>query len=297
MSMAALSPDIPLLPRRAGEERPLLVIMAIMACLASLTLLFSLTGFRTSQNWQADNARALTVQILPDDGSENHILEASDIIKKILPGAQVTPIGAREARKLLGPWIGDVDLPEDLPLPILLKVKAATPREADLNTLKMAFSRAKIETIIDDHSRWRENIRKTWQTVQVAMWGIIMLVMAASAAIIYYATRSVLRSRQTIINVLIHVGAPDRYIVRLFTQRFFSLGLKAAIIGALSALLGIILFSARTKTMAADILPHTGLHLTDMVWLAGLISGFALLSGLTAIFTTRALIRKDRQTS
>lgn len=295
----ALSPDIPLLPKRSGEERPLLIILAIMACLASLTLILSLSGFRASDNWQDDNARALTIQIMPSGGvdASAQLPGAIRIISSVLPGAEAVPIDADAAQKLLKPWIGEIDLPEDLPLPVLLKVEMAPGAVTDISVLKQAFSRANIDALIDDHSRWRGDIRKTWQTVQTGMWGVIMLMMGASAAIICYATRSVLRSRQTIINVLSHVGAPDTYIINLFTRRFFGLGFKAGLIGAVAALAAVIVFSARTKTMAADILPHTGIHLTDLFWLAGLIGAFAMLSGLTAVLTTRALIAADRRPS
>lgn len=295
----SLAPDIPLLPKRSGEERPLLVILSIMACLASLTLVLSLSGFRTSQNWQNDNARALTIQVIPSEDGDvgEHVTHAAEIVLSALPGAKVEPIDNRSAQKLLKPWIGDIDLPEDLPLPVLLKVEKAAETPTDINAVKQALLQANIEAVIDDHSRWREDISRTWKTVQTGMWGIIMLVMAASAAIICYASRSVLRSRQTIINVLSHVGAPDAYIVTLFTRRFFGLGLKAGVIGAVAALLAIILFSARSKVFAADILPHTGIHLTDIIWLGVLVCAFGLLSGLTAIVTTRALINADRQPS
>lgn len=295
----SLSSDIPLLPRRAGEERPLLVILAIMACLASLTLMLSLSGFRASHNWQDDTARALTIQIIPQEGIEveAQAAQAVDILISSLPGSTAKLIDNVAAQKLLKPWIGDIDLPADLPLPVLLKVDTPTRAATDINAVKETLLRANIDAVIDDHSRWRENIRETWQAVLTGIWGIIMLVMAASAAIICYATRSVLRSRQTIVNVLSQVGAPDRYIVNLFTRRFFGLGFKAGVIGAVIALITVILFSARTQTIAADILPNTGLHFTDIIWLCGLISAFALLSGLTAVLTTRALIAKDRQPS
>lgn len=292
-----LAPDTALLPRRAGEERPLIVIMAIMTCLAGVTLLLTISGLRTSQSWQAENARAMTVQLLLDAPNDAVVSKAKDIISATMPGAKTSLVEPSEARELLGPWIGDIDLPEDLPLPVLLKVKLASDAPVDTDVLTQAFSRAKIETMIDDHSRWRGDIRRTWQTVRTAMGGVILLVMIASGAIISYATRSVLRARQSIINVLIQVGAPDGYILRLFTARFFALALKAAILGGLLALSALIIFSAKTKTTAADILPHTGLHFSDLVWLAGLMFVMAMISALTAVMTTRRLLNLDRQSS
>lgn len=293
-SPQTLPPDTPILPRRAGEERPLIVIMAIMTCLAGITLLLSIAGFRTSQIWQAENERALTVQILPSGAQEDMATRAQAVLRAALPGAKVSTVDAAESRRLLEPWIGDVVLPPDLPLPLLLKVQLREDVPNATEILTEAYSRAKIEVLIDDHSRWRSNIRRTWASVRLAMWGIILLVMIASGAIISYATRSVLRARQPIIDVLTQVGAPDGYIIQLFTRRFFMLALKAACLGGALALAALIIFSAQTKLTAADILPHTGLHLSDLFWLILLMAAMAFISGLTAIVTTRALLLADR---
>lgn len=293
----SLPPDGPILPRNAGEERPLFVIMATMAFLASLTLLLALSGVQASKNWQADVKRALTVQILPSETqSADEIRKAGrDIVKSVLPRSRVTPLSDQAARDLLRPWIGDLALPEDIPVPIILKVDTGTDGAVDVAALTSAFETAGLQTEVDDHKRWGDNIRRTWRALHMGLLGIIMIVLAASGAVASYATHAVLRSRQTIIEVLAHVGAPDRFIITLFTRRFSGLGLKAAIVGGAGALLFLIIFSGLTASFAKDILPDIRVGLGDILSVACLALIMAVISGGVAALTTSYKLRRDRR--
>lgn len=292
-----LPADGPILPRNASAERPLFVIMATMAFLAGLTLLISMSGFQASQNWQSDVKRALTVQILPGENQshDNLVETGKNIIAAQLPQSRVTPLSDKIARELLKPWIGDLALPDDIPVPIVLKIDTGTDEVVDITAMKAAFSRVDIETDIDDHKRWGDNIRKTWQALHMGLTGIIIIVLAASGAVASYATHAVLRSRQTIIDVLAHVGAPDRFIVGLFTRRFTELGLKAAFVGGAGALLFLIVFSGLTYSFARDILPDIRVGAQEIVSILvlGLIMG--VISGGVAATTTLYKLRRDRR--
>ncbi len=296
---AQLPADTPLLPRRASEERPLFIIMATMAFLAGLVLLISLVGLRATQSWQSDLARTLTVQVFPDGTTRSDELtaRASEILTAQLPESRVAVMREAEARALLKPWLGDLELPQEIELPTLLRVDTGTDKPVDIVKLEEDFQNAGIDSDIDDHSRWGQNIRRTWRAVQVGMGGIILIVLGASAAVASYATHSVLRIRRTIIDVLAHVGAPDKYIITLFTRRFTAIGFVAALAGALSALLCLILFSAVTTTASVDVLPILSLTFPDLVILTVLVVVLSLISGLTAGVTTFIKLRRDRRAS
>lgn len=292
-----LPPETPLLPRRAREERPLFIILTAMAFLAGLTLLIFMTGLRASQSWQNDLARTMTVQILHngDQNASDLSTQARNIVTDIMPDSRVSVMSPEESRALLSPWIGELDLPEDIPLPVVIKIKRSSDQPANVEALQNALMAAGLRADIDDHTRWGQNIRRTWRAVQIGMGAIIFIVLSASAAVAAYATRSVLRVRQTIIDVLAHVGAQDRYIAGLFIHRFLGLGLAAAITGGVAALLSLILFASVTKSYAVDILPVTGLRLPDILALAALILTLGLISAGTAGWTTISKLRRDRR--
>ncbi len=294
-----LPPDSPLLPRRASEERPLFIILTAMAFLAGLTLLLFFVGLRASQSWQSDLESKLTVQVFYDqtDDITDITRRASDIVQTSVPGSRIKIMSSAEARDLLTPWIGNLDLPDDMPLPIMINVTRIGNAAVDAQAMEEALSRAGIESDIDDHTRWGKDIKRTWRAVQIGMAAIIMIVLGASAAVTAYATQSVLRIRQTIIDVLAHVGAPDHYIVSLFTKRFFGLGIRAGIVGGVSALLFLIIFASAAKSYAVNVLPVTGLRLGDFVWLIILMLVFGLISAGTAGITTLAKLNLDRRSA
>ncbi len=66
---------------------------------------------------------------------------------------------------------------------------------------------------------------------------ILMLVGAATTAIIISATGSAMASNREIVEVLHFVGATDRFIAREFEKHFLSLGVRAGLVGAFSAML------------------------------------------------------------
>jgi cell division transport system permease protein len=65
----------------------------------------------------------------------------------------------------------------------------------------------------------------------------LLLVAAATTAIIVSATRSAMASNREIVEVLHYVGATDRLIAREFERHFLRLGIKAGTLGAACAIL------------------------------------------------------------
>ena len=86
---------------------------------------------------------------------------------------------------------------------------------------------------------------------------ILMLVGAATTAIIVSATRSAMASNREIVEVLHFVGATDRFISREFEKHFLRLGVRAGCVGAAFAMAvflllpsGMELLGGGTVTMA-----------------------------------------------
>ncbi len=292
-----LPADIALLPRRASEERLLFIIMTVMSFLAALTLLLTLAGVSASQKWQSDLNRNVTVQILAENGEDHDSLvdQAMQAIQTAAPSAKINRMSNAQSRDLLRPWLGERALIEDLPVPIILTVRGRRSEVLDSPAIKAALDVTGLETDVDDHSRWSDNIRRTWQAVKAGMIGIIVIVLSASAAVAAYATQSVLKARETILRVLSHVGAPDRFIVGLFARRFFSLGLAAAMAGALGALLFLILLFGITAPFAADILPLLFIGPVDIAGLAALVIALGVISAGVAILTSVRWLKRERR--
>jgi len=65
---------------------------------------------------------------------------------------------------------------------------------------------------------------------------VLTLVAIATIAVIVSATRSAMASNREIIEVLHFVGATDRFIAREFEKHFLTLGIRAGLVGAISAM-------------------------------------------------------------
>ena len=294
MSDTSRKKDNPILPDRQPEERPLFIIMAIMSFLTALTVLIGLMGFRLSHSWQQDLAGTMTIQVLeaPDPLDPDPGPKIVDMIKDISPRHTVSVVSQTESRQLLRPWIGDLDLPDDLALPALVRLDAL--KSDHLSQLQERLDAEGFVVDIDDHSVWRKNIQRTWRAVQVALVLIIIIIMAASTFISSYATQSVLRARQNIIDVLSHVGARENYVAQLFISRFGSLGLKAACLGTVLALLAVLVLGLFSGFMSTDLRSILGPKVSDLIFLAILAIVMGLISGATAGHITLSKLRADR---
>ncbi len=294
MSAAPRNKENPILPDRQPEERPLFVIMTIMSFLTALTVLIGLMGFRLSASWQQDLAGTMTIQVLeaPDPLDPDPGPKIVDMIKDIAPRHTVSVVTQSESRQLLRPWIGDLELPDDLALPALVRLDALNSDQ--LSQLRNKINADGFVVEIDDHSVWRKNIQRSWRAVQFALVLIIIIILAASIFISSYATQSVLRARQNIIDVLSHVGARDNYVAQLFISRFGSLGLKAACVGTVLALISVLVLGLFTGFVSSGVKSILGPKVSDLIFLAILAIVMGLISGATAGHITYSKLRADR---
>ena len=130
----------------------------------------------------------------------------------------------------------NTDALKSLPVPrlIAIEIDRTTPPdlEPDRKTLKKEFK----GVTLDDHRRWQQQIRAVTRSFALGGIAILLLVAAATTAIIVSATKSAMASNRDIVEVLHFVGATDRFIAREFEKHFLRLGIKAGIVGAASAM-------------------------------------------------------------
>jgi len=130
----------PLLPVNQGSDRPLRLVLTIMAFLAALALLTSRMSTRSYQIWQADLSSFATVQIMPNDNKARE--RTANEALELLSGFNISRLSDDKARALLNPWIGEAPLPDDISLPIIFQVKGTSKAalEAALSAGDMSFT-------------------------------------------------------------------------------------------------------------------------------------------------------------
>lgn len=273
-----------ILPGEVRADRPLFIVLSILVFLACLSAISAHAGFRAAGGWNSDLSRSATVQIL--SGGEDAQAEIAQIALSIDGIAGAAPMPREEALLLLRPWLGTADLPDDLPLPLLVELSLSAEQPRALDALSEALDAAGIDAQIDDHQRWSREIRRAALAVQIVGAIGLTLLIGATGAAAGFATQSGMAARHTIIDVLRQVGASPGYIAALFMRRFGKLGALAGLAGAVAALIVALLFWLMTGRGSGSLMPSFSVDGGDLLilLLAPIFSAgiCALAAGLTA---------------
>jgi cell division transport system permease protein len=277
-----------ILPYNKKNDRPLFMVLVILAFLATLTLLATASGYRAATGWQNNLQGKLTVQIKPNIGNLNKTTDEAERAKVILtqldPVVLVTILPLEHSQALLQPWLGDAPLPDDLPLPILLDVQLISGQSIDTKQATALLQAAGIRADIDDHSQWDEEIKRTTYAARILSYLALGLIIIASIAASVFATRAGLTSQRRLMDVLHQVGAPPRYTAQLLSTRFAISGFKAGAMGAIAALLVSVLVGMLFSTSGgfSYFLPGLHLSLTDIFLVIAVPSFLALIITVTS---------------
>ena len=225
------------LPEQDARDPALIFVIAVLCFLACLTALGALAGDRGARGWTGQLVGEATV-IVRARGGETPDAAAARAAEALagLPG--VTEVRALEKEKaydLIRPWIGDVANLDDLPVPRLVAVTLDRKAPATSASLDQALKRQKLDAVVDDHSIWIKDIRRAAGVVRGTAIVIFVLIAAAAAAIVAFATRAGLAARRDVVEVLHLTGAEDSQIASLFELRFARIAAVSGTIGAASA--------------------------------------------------------------
>jgi cell division transport system permease protein len=230
--------DAPIVPQSTISGRALVAVVAIMTFLASLTTGAVMLVRASANEWQAEVAREVTIQVRPaaDRDIEADIAKAADVARAASGVAEVRPYSKEEAARLLEPWLG-TGLPlDDLPVPRIVVVRIASGAAPDLAQLRQTLGEQVPAASIDDHRGFVERMRAMSSAALAGGIGVLLLVLVATVLSVTFATRAAMASNRPVIEVLHLIGAKDSFIAGHFQRHFLQLGLKGGLIGGGSAL-------------------------------------------------------------
>ena len=215
-----------------------------MAFLAVFALALSLATGRLADRWGAELARSSTIRISAPAGE---LAAQTDAVLKVLEStrgvASARALSGEEQQALLEPWFGP-DLPLDtLPIPQLVEV-VETGGGYDPDGLRLRLAAEAPGAVLDDHTRWRRPLVRAAERLRFLGWASILLIGAATAAMITLAANAALSANAQVIGVLRLVGARDTYISGAFERRFTLRALGGAAVGTLLAALAILALPA-----------------------------------------------------
>jgi len=241
----------PVVPPGSVTGRSLTLVIGIMCFLACLTSGAVWMIKESSDAWLNDISSEVTVQVTPlENGDVERVV--SDVVAylKRQPGiANVNALSLEKSTELLQPWLGSADALKSIPVPRLIAVEVNRADPPDLAAIGAALERDFKGASLDDHRRWQAQIRAVTRSLALGGIAILVLVGAATTAIIVSATRSAMASNREIVEVLHFVGATDKFIAREFEKHFLRLGIKAGIVGASCAMLVFMSMPAITELL------------------------------------------------
>ncbi len=254
---------------------------ATMAFLAVFALALSLATGRIADRWASELARTATVRIsAPSDQLD---LQAKAALKVLLatPGVKSARIlDEAEERALLEPWFGP-DLPLDsLPIPKLIEV-IEEGDGVDSAGLRLRLQAEAPGAVVDDHTRWRAPLISAANRLRLLGFVAILLIAAATAAMVTLAANSALAANGQVIRVLRLVGARDVYIARAFVRRFTLRTAGGAFVGTVVGVFAVMALPG-ASTQGGFL---TGLGFQGAEWLWVLL--VPLLAGAVAFLATR----------
>lgn len=244
-----------LIPAASIAGRALMVIIAIMTFLGSLTV-GAVDLVRTAaEDWTASVVREATIQVRPLPGRNiaADVTRATEVAVAFPGVSDVSPYTAEETRRMLEPWLGTGLGAEDLPIPRLIVVKLADDRRVDMGAFRAKLSAEVPSASLDDHRQWFDRLRAMARAVIVVGLTIVALMVAAMALSVVFATRAAVETNRPIVEVLHFVGARDGFIAGEFQRHVLWLALRGALVGGVLALTAIVLsgwVSARWRATA-----------------------------------------------
>lgn len=273
---------------RAGTGN-LIALFAILTFLAALAL-GVVHGVRNAANtWRDAVAGEITIQIAAKEPGA--AAERAVNLARATPGVR----GARaltraEVSKLLEPWLGANASLKDLPVPHLIVVELAD-RNADLATLRAALGAQVPGAILDDYRGWSGRLTAEAGTAAFAAGAILVLILAALALAAAIATRNAVVVNREVVDVLQFVGARDRFILRVFQRYFLEAGAKGAAIGAVAAILLLVLLARASPGFSLFAAP-LAFGFLGYVQLLLLAVAITMLIALVSRFTVKGLLRR-----
>jgi cell division transport system permease protein len=231
--------NAPIVPAGSVTGRSLTLVITIMCFLACLTAGAVYMMNQSASAWLRDIASEVTVQIEARDRADidKVVTEVANFLAAQPGIASVRPLSVADSTQLLEPWLGQTDALRALPIPRLIALEVDRNAPAELDGLRQMLKERFKGVTLDDHRRWQQQIRTITRSFALGGLAILVLVGAATTAIIISATRSAMASNREIVEVLHFVGATDRFIAREFERHFLRLGVRAGIVGAIWAML------------------------------------------------------------
>jgi len=291
--------DVHIVPRDSIAASALAAVVAIMTFLAAVTSGGVAMLIGSANDWQAEVAREMTIQIRPTPGRDiDAEIGRAQALALAAPGViEARAFSREESDRLLEPWLGSGLTLDDLPVPRMIAVRVARGSAVDAAALRQSLTREVPGVSLDDHRSGINRMRGVAKAAIAGGMAVFGLVLAATVLSVTFATRGAMASNRPIVEVLHFVGAKEAYIASQFQRHFLGLCLKGGALGGLGAILFLLLAERISGLLigdteeAAAVFGHFSMDLTGYAVLAAEVG---LIAGITALTSRQVVIHTLR---
>ncbi len=172
-----------------------------------------------------------------------------------LPGViDVRPVPDAEVQSLLEPWLGAGAAEGDIPVPALIDVDLTPEAHRSLDELRRTLAAAAPSARIDDNGQWLAPLASLIGALKWLSAGLVILMVAATAATVVLAARASLDTHRGTIEILHLMGATDVQVARLFQRRIALDALFGGLVGFIIAALVLIGLGERVSALGSELL-------------------------------------------
>ncbi|WP_422646672.1 cell division protein FtsX [Agrobacterium tumefaciens] len=248
-----IRPMAPILPPSNIQGNALMVVIAIMAFLACLTLGAVSMVRATAATWQSQISREITIQIKPEDGLDMNaaLNKARNLAMTFVGTREGTILDDAATSRLLEPWLGSGLNLAELPVPRLVVITIDENNPPDFQAMRDMLKTEIPQAFLDDHRTWVDRLVSMARTTVGIGVGVLILVFTAMVLTVVFATRGALSGNRHIVEVLHFVGAESSFVAREFQKHFLKISLKGSAAGsALAALVFLVAGFWQSSTVA-----------------------------------------------
>ncbi len=269
-------------------------VIAVMVYLSALALTGGLALHHSVRAWTADISRSVTVQIVTSTNEAREAETAAAIkLLKQTPGVEnVRRLEAADINRLLEPWLGQGNVTEDLPVPVLIDVTLKEGMLVDTDALRARVKQVAPGARVDDHQQWIGQLMKFSRVVETTAMGIVLLIVLATVAIVMFGTKAGLAAHHNTIETLHVIGAKDNLIANAFQRRFVLHGMKGGLLGLFFAGITMWALGNVASDLGSDVMLSIEFSYAQLIALFLLPVFSALIAMITARITVRRALAK-----
>ena len=273
---------------------PMPWVIAIMMFLTVLTAAGGLALRHAASSIGADLADRITVQIIEAEPAsrERQAAAAVAMLRADPALASVHRVDATEMKALLSPWLGEGNLEQDLPLPVLIDADFISDRPHDEAAFEAELRRVAPGARVDEHGRSLAPLSGLIGALKWLALGLVLLMAGAAAAVVMLAARAALDTYRAAIDIMHLLGATDIQIARLFQRRLALDALFGGLIGLVAAALVILPIGRSIGAIGSELLGTVALPVASWAVLLALPLFGAGVAMAAARFTVLGALRK-----